>query len=330
MSVIRPVRWLLALAALTIVLAAAPASAQTCRVTSTPAFGTVKIDNIASIDKARTNATINFECPESDAIKEVLICAYIEPVDAQNPVHQNANHFYQRQSGNNSRLAWQADFGSGKAGMLKLTKTAGPLKGSLSLKITYPDYLHQDLMRAGTYISTYRLVSETIDPGMGGCPETPAKGDRSSTINFDLTTEVLPICQLESKGKQATNLDPIDFGERGSIFAAEAADGTISKTTTIDVRCTYETDYKLDLSDGKNFENGTRHMRIDNSGSTLAYQLLNATGSGAPSPWSMVSGKGNTVNTINQYKVEGRLTTPLAVAPAAGSYVDTIVVTLTF
>ncbi|MFX3947837.1 spore coat protein U domain-containing protein, partial [Streptococcus suis] len=87
--------------------------------------------------------------------------------------------------------------------------------------------------------------------------------------------------------------------------------------TNIDVRCTYETPYTLDLDNGKNFDGGTRRMK--NGDNFLAYQLFNKTASGESSSWSKLSGIGNTVNTVNKHTVEGQLTTPTAIAPAAGS-----------
>lgn len=327
MPVFCPGRWLFALIVLITGLAAAPAFAQTCKVSNVPAFGTVEIGTIASIGEASTNASIEFECPESDGLHDFLICTYIQPANANDSADPSANRFYLRQNDGNSRLIWRGEFDSGKTGRLKLEKRPGLRKGSMQLKITYPAHSRQDFVRAGMYRSTYQLISETHDQGMQDCTDTPAGGNRS-TITFDLATKVLPVCQMENKGQTATDFDPIDFGTQGSIAAAEAAGGKIRATTNIDVRCTYETPYTLDLDNGKNFEGGTRRMK--NADHFLAYQLFSKTASGTSSPWSTVSGIGNTINMVNKHTVEGQLTTPLAVAPAAGNYTDMIVVTLTF
>ncbi|MCE3590256.1 spore coat U domain-containing protein, partial [Escherichia coli] len=69
---------------------------------------------------------------------------------------------------------------------------------------------------------------------------------------------------------------------RGALSAADAGAGAIRATTNIDVRCTYETPYTLDLNDGENFKDGTRRMK--NGDNFLAYQLFNKTASGESSP----------------------------------------------
>ncbi|MGQ5719983.1 spore coat protein U domain-containing protein [Pseudochrobactrum asaccharolyticum] len=62
----------------------------------------------------------------------------------------------------------------------------------------------------------------------------------------------------------------------------------------------------------------------------LPYKLWQA---GCNIPWddkTPLSGTGNTVNAINNHQVCAQILTPLAHAPAAGTYTDTVIVTATF
>lgn len=332
-------RWLLALSVLILVLAASPASAAgfpTCKPTSTPAFGTVTIDSIVSSTRSySTNSTIEFECPESAIYDGALICTYI----GENSItDRTGSTFYQRSARQLTRghsgLVWRASFVpsaySGKpVGMLKVEKNRKSSKvGSIKLNVDYLDRSSQSKVQPETYQARYELISETIiNPGETICPLNPPYGDRINFTDFLLRAEVLPSCQLENKGQSATSFDSINFGTIGALSVANAGAGTISAKTNIDVRCTYETPYTLDLGNGENFKNDTRRMK--NGDNFLAYQLFNETDTGTSSPWSKISRKGNEVRLVNTHTVEGQLT-PISVAPAAGNYEDTIVVTLTF
>ncbi|MBN9138014.1 spore coat U domain-containing protein [Phyllobacterium sp.] len=323
-------RWFLALSVLTVLLSISPASAQVCSVKSMESLGTVKIADLISnaSTSASTTAKIIYECPQDVVDMGGVICAYIED--------NNGNVFYQGQPQKDSSLAWEGKFKSpdsnqDNVGAVKLKKGSRILEGRMDLTATYLPRANQSRVRAGTYTSTYSLVSVTYNDNTGepDCYDLSKikAHSRRVTTPFQLQAEVLTTCQLENKGEKDT-FDPIDFGTRGALSAADAGAGAIRATTNIDVRCTYETPYTLDLGDGENFKDGTRRMK--NGDNFLAYQLFNKTASGESSPWSKLSGIGNTVNTVNKHTVEGRLTTPIAVAPAKGTYEDRIVVTLTF
>lgn len=340
MRVFRPDRWLFALAVLIVVLAASPASAQTCKVTNAPAFATTKMDIVSGKETYTASTEIGYECSAigpvgSVATIGVQICAYILKDAGMSPASKT-DTFYQTGDGN-SRLAFNAQFEPGLApnGQSTVTGSAGKLtldgsgklNGSLRLRVTHLGRQQQDRIRSGTYGGEYRIVSNyRFNAAEVPCPQDPLSA--GETTIFTLPTTIQPTCQLENKGEKQDTFDPIDFGTRGALSAANAGAGAIRATTNIDVRCTYETPYTLDLDNGKNFDGGTRRMK--NGDNFLAYQLFNKTASGESSPWSKLSGIGNTVNAVNKHTVEGQLTTPIAIAPAAGAYADTVVMTLTF
>jgi spore coat protein U-like protein len=331
-------RWLLAFSVLIVGLAASPASAQTCTVKQGPDFGTVTIADIVSKggSLASTSAEIEYECKKDGHgdPEDYEICVAIDVLEPKQRVPNESHKFYLTQS-DGSRIAWVADKSANASGGLLLPlvvtadNNASVSKGKMHLTVTYLDRQQQDLVRPGTYKNKYRLVSSTL-PSRGVHSECPSRetifASKDSSIIFTLETIVLPTCRLENHGQSAANFDPIDFGTIGALSAADA--GAIRATTNIDVRCTYETPYTLDLDNGKNFDGGTRRMK--NGDNFLAYQLFNKSASGESSPWSKLSGIGNTVNAVNKHTVEGQLTTPIAIAPAAGAYADTVVVTLTF
>jgi spore coat protein U-like protein len=328
-------RWFLALSVLTVLVSISPASAQVCVVKSMESLGTVKIADLISnaSTSPSTTAKIAYECPQDVLDTGGVICAYIEGNN------NDRNVFYQGQPEKDSSLAWEGKFKSpdsdqDNVGAVKLKKGSRILEGSMHLTATYLPRANQSGVRAGIYTSTYNLVSVTYNDNTGepDCHDlSKIKADsRRVTTPFQLQAEVLTTCRLENKGEKAEKFDTIDFGTRGSFDAASASNGTISATSQIDVRCTYQTPYTLELGNGENYDGSTRRMKNEKNGNFLAYQLFNKTASDVSSPWSTLHGNGNTVNAVNAYKVEGRLTTPIAVAPAAGEYKDTIVVKLTF
>lgn len=340
-------RWLLALSALIVIVVASPASAQTCKVINIPAFGTVEIANVVADDVTySTTADFEYECKKDNhgpPPQKYTICMAIRNERPEQRYADNSHKFYQTQSGG-ARIGWRAQSDGGQGSFAGGAGTDSPLaplivttngnestsKGKMRLKVIYLDRAQQDRVQKGTYTGEYYLVSQTVDD-VHQCSSEPdsSKGNDGNRTPFTLTTTVDPTCRLENKGQQAGEFEPIDFGKKGSFDAASASAGTISATTNIDVRCTHGTDYTLKLGNGKNFDGTTRRM-ISNGKNYLAYELFIAGADGQSSSASEMKGKGTFVNAVTKHEVKGRLTTPTAVAPAAGDYADTVVVTLEF
>ncbi|QND52796.1 spore coat protein U domain-containing protein [Phyllobacterium sp. 628] len=131
-----------------------------------------------------------------------------------------------------------------------------------------------------------------------------------------MTTIVSTKCQFENFGN-------IDFGTVGALSSAK-----VKATGNIGVRCTYETPYKITINDGQNASNGVRRMKGEKS--FLPYELFQQDCKTSWTNASPLSGKGTTVNTINNHPVCAKIVAPLATAPDSGTYTDTVIATITF
>ncbi|MDK1389734.1 spore coat U domain-containing protein [Sinorhizobium sp. 8-89] len=193
--------------------------------------------------------------------------------------------------------------------------------GQNLLTLTYLDRQQQDRVRPGPYTNTYQLVTKyLVNSGNATC-DTGLPNPTGTIVT--VTSGVPENCQFE-------NFENIDFGSWGSVAAARASSTGVRAFGKVGIRCTYETDYTITIDDGQNASGGVRQMK---SGTNfLAYQLFQP---GCSIPWttaptSALGGIGTVVRYINEHQVCGQLTTPLPLAPAAGTYTDLVVVTATF
>lgn len=142
----------------------------------------------------------------------------------------------------------------------------------------------------------------------------------TATDSFGVTITITDDCKIT-----ATN--PLDFGTQGALTAAVDASSSVS------IVCTTDTGYTvgLDAGEGSGATTTTRKMAPSGQTSpTIDYQLFSDSGRtvnwGNTPLTDTVSGTGNgTTQTIPIY---GRV--PAQTSPAAGSYTDTVTVTVTF
>jgi spore coat protein U-like protein len=140
----------------------------------------------------------------------------------------------------------------------------------------------------------------------------------TSTGNFKVTLTIQSECKLNST-------TDIAFGTSGVIQAALTATGTLG------VQCTNTTPYNIGLSAGAG-TGATVANRImtAGTGSTIGYSLYHDTaftqvwGSTVASNTTAATGSG----AVQTYTVYGRV--PAQTTPAAGSYSDTVQVTITY
>jgi spore coat protein U-like protein len=134
-----------------------------------------------------------------------------------------------------------------------------------------------------------------------------------------------PFTASASVAKQCTvSATDIDFGARGPLTAAATASSTIT------AKCTNTTAYQLGLDDGSNASGTSRRMRRAGSGSYIGYELYSDTGH--TQRW------GNTLN-VDRVGATGSAASqtftvyglvPAQTTPAAGTYTDTVKVTVTY
>ena len=312
---------------------ATEAEAQTCTVTDISNFGTTTVDIIANGVSSATGQ-VSYNCTSRSAFTDVRLCAYVRATGTQ--VGPNDYAFYQTRDAD-SRLAWQMTEqfdrryardggGSLSTGGIKLYVVGGGtttnINGTNTLTLTYLDRQQQDRVRPGTYTNSYQLITKYLfNAGNASCEAGLANPTGTLTNTFTVTSIVPTKCQFE-------NFQDIDFGNWGSVTAAQASATGVRAFGNIGVRCTYQTPYSITIGDGTNANAGVRRMK---SGSNfLSYLLFQPGCNTAWTTASPLAGTGTIVSALNNHQVCAQLTTPLAVAPAAGTYTDTVVVTVTF
>ena len=146
----------------------------------------------------------------------------------------------------------------------------------------------------------------------------PEMAAAQQTTQFQVTLTIQAECRLTS----ATDLA---FGTTGVIQAA------INSTSAIGVQCTNTTPYNIGLDPGTapGATVTTRHMS-SGAGATVAYQLFRdearSQNWGNTAGTDTLAGTGNgAVQTVTVY---GRV--PPQTTPAAGTYADTVRVTVTY
>lgn len=169
----------------------------------------------------------------------------------------------------------------------------------------------QSTASVGNYSSSF-TAPHTLVRFANGNVVCPGSGDvRIST--FDVTASVTANCSISAQD--------LNFGVAPSLPAAR------DQNTSINVACTNAAPWSVGLSNGSNFS-GTRRMRLANTASYIGYGLFRnaartqAWGTGANAANGTGTGGNQTLT------VFGRV--PAQATPAAGTFVDTVVATITF
>ncbi|KIP99636.1 spore coat protein U [Agrobacterium tumefaciens] len=141
---------------------------------------------------------------------------------------------------------------------------------------------------------------------------------QTATSQFNVQMTITSDCQVTSAGN-------LDFGSTGVISANR------DSTSSIVVQCTSGTAYNLGLDEGHG-SGATVASRVMTGPSSAKINYSLYTDAGRTTPW------GNTINTntmaasgngsTQTYTVYGRV--PPQTTPAAGTYTDTVTVTLTY
>ncbi|WP_417675606.1 spore coat U domain-containing protein [Pseudodonghicola sp.] len=149
-------------------------------------------------------------------------------------------------------------------------------------------------------------------------PQQEAAAD-TATATFGVQITIQADCQV-------TSTQTLDFGTQGVLTAA------VNGTTDLEVTCTNGTGYSIGLNEGQSTGGSTttRKMQASASGPYVDYTLFSdasRTVNWGNTPGSdVVTGTGD--GTGQTYTVYGQV--PIQTTPAAGTYTDTITVTVTF
>lgn len=317
----------------------APAMARggTCTLKSIGSFGNTVVDIVAN-EAASATSEVEYSCSSPAKFDNVQFCTYVKALDG-NPENDKTNNTFYQMRDKKVHLAWQMKLAAGGdmplARLGASTSTAGwthhanwspanqDTTASQKLILTYLDRQQQDRVGSGLYNGNYQLVTQyKFNTGItSSCGSGIADPDGTITSNFNTTATVTKNCQME-------NFQDIDFGDHNSLEIASKSNGQVRAYGNVGVRCTYQTPYKISINTGDNPENDNPRLKSDNN--FLPYKLLQE---GCKTAWNdthVRSGEGNTVNVIDNHQVCAQIITPLTIAPAPGTYADTVIVTATF
>jgi spore coat protein U-like protein len=136
------------------------------------------------------------------------------------------------------------------------------------------------------------------------------------TSTFAVQMTLAPTCIINSTST-------LDFGSQGVLTA------NVDQTSALAVQCTNTTPYSIGLDAGTGNGASVAVRKLTSGSNTVNYSLYSD--SGRSVVWgntvgTMVAGTGNGAS--QSYQVYGRV--PPQTTPAAGSYTDTITVTVTY
>lgn len=309
-----------------------------CTLKSLGTFGNTVVDVVGNAAASATSQ-VEYNCRSSIKFNSIQFCTYIQAADGNQANSQVGSTFYQARDAN-AHLAWQmrlqngGDMPVGKYGSTRSTvgwthytnwsPSNQSTIASQQLTLTYLDRHQQDRVKAGVYSNAYQLVTQykfNAGTPASSCSSGIADPDGTIFSNFMTTANVTKNCQLE-------NFQDIDFGNQNGLEFTSRGAGQFRAYGNVGIRCTYQTPYKISINSGNNPENGVARLKSDNN--FLPYKLLQA---GCKAAWddkNVLSGNGNIVNIVDNHQVCAEIITPLAIAPAPGIYIDTVIVTATF
>lgn len=318
-------------AALLLTLGAAQAAAQSCSITS--ANGNYGVVNVLSGGAVETSANFSISCTGT-ANQTVRLCVEMSP----GQTNSNGNR---RLASGNYRLVHElyAD--------ASLTTVWGSWGLSTSIYPLYPYGITYDLALGASGSASATL---TVYGNVFANQQSSAPGSYVWTMTTApaaeyayMTTAACPTGTLQTISGGSTwtatvnsdcyvSASPLNFGTTGSIIAA-----AIDATATITVQCTNTTPYSVSLDNGQNASGSQRQM-ISPAGQYVSYRLYTDAAysqawTATTSPTSCTSGAntcylGTGTGSNQSVTVYGQV--PPQSAPAAGTYADTVVVTVTF
>jgi spore coat protein U-like protein len=295
----------------------APAAAS-CTVSATSlAFGDVT-SNLLANAVSQTTGTISYSCTGFTKNSNMTVCLALDTYNASNTrsMTSGANTLnYQLYSNNTYSTAWGDAANGGIVTVHLATNGSGAASGSTTV---YAQVLTgQTTTPAGTYSQTF--------PGGGNNILTAANGiaascttitGNSANISFTTTATVSNQCTL--------TVGSLNFGSVSSLALSVAA------TATISVQCTSGDAYIVGLNAGSG-SGATIAARLMTSGvQTVIYSLYQ--NSAHTTLWGNTAGTNTEAGTgsgsSQTLTVYGLV--PVQVVPAAATFTDTVLVTVTY
>lgn len=310
-------------------LTAMPALAIDCTASmSALNFGTV---NPLSSQTPAT-ATLDYTCTNSATqVRSARVCFSIgEPAGgATNPrlMHDTGGHALQFQLYQDPAHAtvWGSDF-------------FGVFSTPLEVTITVP---RRQNGQNGTFTGSHPMYGLVVAGQTGAIPgaytNNYLNGDTAITINEANGTTAPAACSMTQSGDYFPFLVSANVANQCNVSATALDFGTVGLltgstpgTSTLSVQCANGSAYRIGLDAGLNGGGNINARKLKLGAATIGYQLYS--NSARTTVWgntlgtNTVSGSGN--GSIQAYTVFGSV--PAQTTPAAGTYQDTITVSVTY
>ena len=310
-------------------LAATPAVAIDCNASmSALAFGNV---NPLSSQTGAT-ATLNYTCTNSaNQVRSARVCFSIgEPAGGPtNPrlMHDAGAHALQFQLYQDAAyaLVWGSDFFGAFSTPMEVTVTV-PARASGTNGST-----------SGTRTMYGRVNAGQTGAFPGAYTDNFLNGDTAITINETNGNTAPAACSMTQSGNYFPFLVSATVTNQCNVSATALDFGTVGLltagalgTSTLNVQCANGSAYRVGLDAGLNGGGNVNARKLKLGAATIGYQLHS--NSARTTVWGntlgtdTVSGTGN--GSIQAYTVYGSV--PAQATPAAGTYQDTITVSVTY
>lgn len=309
-----------------------PASAEVnCTITTTPNtnFGSV---NVLSASPTDSTSTLSYTCSHSEFFTaySATLCFNIGPSanTAINPRQMLAagnTLNYQLYQDSARSMNWGSQYGALQPVMVNISLPAAffgtsTTSGTLTIYGRLPG--GQTLVIPGSYNDTFfgPRAQMTKNQRSGFLSPPPPPGVCGATVGANFPFNV----QANVPSSCFVNASTLNFGNVGLLNSA------VSASTSLGVQCSRTTPYNVGLSAGLNSGGNINARQMVLGTNSINYQLYrDATrtqvwGNTIGSNTVAGIGTGNTQN-LNVYG-----TVPVQGTPAAGTYNDTIVVTVTY
>ena len=308
---------LLALAA--VAVGPARVSALTCSFTiDDMSFGSA-VDTLSG-GAVDTSTTISYNCSDGDPSARVLICVHLgeESVPAAGEARRmmggTSYLLYQLYQNAERTIVW-GEAGSAYPPPPIVAVLDGNGAASGNRAIYGRLFGNQTTAEATTYTSSFS--GESVDIRYRVTSDNDCAtlaGESGGAVSFTVDATVARNCLVST--------EPVNFGAHGNLRSNIDAVGTVSVT------CTPATDYAIRLDGGQAAAEPTAR-KMSKGAATITYGLYR--NSERDQPWgdlpgTTVAGTGN--GSAQPHPVYGRV--PPQPTPAAGTYTDTVIVTVDY
>ncbi len=316
------------------VFGASPAHAQF--ITCTASMSNLSFGNVdPQSTQTDTTATLSYSCENNQLVRySATICFSVGytgagPIDPREMQNVSSDKLYYQMYKNPARSEiWGTQFmGAATPLLLNLNFPARPVGGA-AIPVTGTATMWgrvspgQTTVIPGAYANVYGAnhTRLTINPGAINFPPGSCNQSPSQQIEFPFTVLATVI------KKCTVSASPLNFGTGIGLLTT-----AIDASTTLGVQCSVGTAYNVGLDAGQNGGGNINARKMKLGANTVGYQLYRDLartqiwGDTIGSNTATGIGNGTTSQSLTVY---GRV--PVQTTPPAGTYSDTIIVTVTY